>query len=426
MTQSNAKWSLFQKISFRFIFIYFGLYISTFYISYIPYTTSFVRWLTYNIQSIPVWVADKFMGIKITVFPNGSGDTTYNYVEVLTFFMLAVIAVIIWSVIDKRRANYKRLLLFFSIYVCYYVAINMFSYGFSKIFYLQFSAPSLSRLLQPYGSSSPMGIAWVFMGASKTYTMFSGFAEVLGGLLLLHRRTRTFGALTVFCVMLNVFMMNMSYDIPVKLFSFHLMIMMLFVSLLGYKRIVNLFGLKKALQITPPVSKYFKNRRMSLSTWVLKLIFLSYSTYVVIDNNLSYANQTYNSPKPILYGIYDVDTYVLNKDTIPPLLTDKIRWKKIISDGKWFSDYIIVKGMNDQTTWYKQDIDTINNTLEMVSTRDSTNVYNFHYIKKDSVLSFKGLWNQDSVEIKMKEFDLKKFRLTNRGFHWINEYPYNR
>ncbi len=186
-----------------------------------PYTTSLVRWINYHIQSIPVWVADKFFGIEITVFPGGSGDTTYNYVEVLTFFMIAVLVSIIWSVLDRLRLNYKRLLLFFSIYVSYYVALNMFSYGFSKIFYLQFSAPSFLRLLQPYGSSSPMGIAWAFMGVSKTYTMFSGFAEVLGGLLLLHRRTRTFGALTVFCVMLNVFMMNMSYDIPVKLFSFH-------------------------------------------------------------------------------------------------------------------------------------------------------------------------------------------------------------
>lgn len=420
------SWSLFQKIGFRFIFIYFGLHISTFYVSYIPYTTSLVRWITYNIQSIPVWVADTFMGIEITVFPNGSGDTTYNYVEVLVFFILAVLGSIIWSVLDRKRANYKKLLLFFSIYVSYYVALTMFSYGFSKIFYLQFSAPSLSRLLQPYGSSSPMGIAWTFMGASKAYTMFSGFAEVLGGLLLLHRRTRTFGALTVFSVMLNVFMMNMSYDIPVKLFSFHLMIMMLFVGLLDYKRIVNLFGLKKSLQISGPVSSYFQDRRLSLGATLLKFVFIGYATYTIIDSNLDYLNQRYNIPKPLFYGIYDVDTYILKKDTIPPMLTDTIRWKKIISDGKWFSDYIIVKGMNDQTTWYKHKIDTLKNTIELVSTRDSTDIFDLHYMRNDSVLLFKGLWKQDSIEINMKKFDLTKFRLTNRGFRWINEYPYNR
>ena len=107
MNSKSIKWSLFKKLGFRFIFIYFGLYISTFFISYLPYTTSFVRWVTYNIQSIPVWVADKFLEIEITVFPGGSGDTTYNYVEVLAFFMLAIIAAIIWSVLDRKRPNYK-------------------------------------------------------------------------------------------------------------------------------------------------------------------------------------------------------------------------------------------------------------------------------------------------------------------------------
>jgi len=426
MKSINHKWNIFQMISFRFIFIYFGLYISTFFISFLPYTTSLVRWLTYNIQSLPVWVADKFLGIEITVFPGGSGDTTYNYVEILTFFILALIITAIWSILDRKRVNYKKLLLYFSIYVSYYVALNMFSYGFSKIFYLQFSAPSLTRLLQPYGSSSPMGIAWTFMGASKTYTMFSGFAEVLGGLLLLHRRTRTFGALTVFSVMLNVFMMNMSYDIPVKIFSFHLMIMMLFVALLDYKRILNLFGLKKSFQVSVPPVKYFQNRKLSIGIWVFKIVFLAYGIYTLINNNLEYVNETKNKSKPVLYGIYDVETYVINKDTIAPLLTDKTRWKKIISDGKWFSEYIIVKGMNDQTTWYSYKIDTLKKSLEMKSYNDSTSVLNLHYIQKDTTLVFEGLWNKDSIKINMNKFDLTKFRLTNRGFNWINEYPYNR
>ena len=169
MTQATSKWTDFQKFGFRFLFVYFGLHISTFFISYLPYTTSLVRWITYHIQSIPVWVADKFFGIDITVFPNGSGDTTYNYVEVFTFFMLAFIAMIVWSAIARKRLNHKKLLLLFSIYVSYYVAINMFSYGFSKIFYLQFSAPSFLRLLQPYGGSSPMGIAWTIPGVIFTH-----------------------------------------------------------------------------------------------------------------------------------------------------------------------------------------------------------------------------------------------------------------
>jgi hypothetical protein len=53
-------------------------------------------------------------------------------------------------------------------------------------------------------------------------------------------------------------------------------------------------------------------------------------------------------------------------------------------------------------------------------------IYKLNYIKNDSILSFKGLWKNDSIQIKLNKFDTSKILLTNRGFHWINEYPYNR
>jgi hypothetical protein len=427
MNQPNTQWSIFEKIGFRFTFSYFILHIFPFFITYLPFTDWFTTFYADTQRSFIVWVGKHIVDVgEITIFPRGSGDTTYNYVEIFTFFMIAVIVTIVWSFLDRKRKNYARFLKIFSIYVSYYVATIMLSYGFSKVFYLQFSAPSLNRLLQPYGDSSPMGIAWTFMGASKTYTMFSGFAEVIGGFLLFGRRTRTFGALVVFAVMFNVFMMNMSYDIPVKLYSFHLMLMALFVMMLDYKRIFNLFILKKPFEVPALQTQYFKNKKVGITVLVLKIVFVGYASYTMYSSSASYAETRNNTPTPLLYGIYDVENYVVNKDTLPPLLTDKTRWKKMICD-KRYGNYIITKSMSDTNTWFTYEIDTIKNTLEMVNTRDSTNVYNFNFIKRDSTLVFEGVWKeQDSLKIEMEAFDLTKFRLTNRGFHWINEYPYNR
>jgi len=67
-----------------------------------------------------------------------------------------------------------------------------------------------------------MGLLWTFMAASKGYQIFTGAAEVLGGILLLWKRTTTLGALTVFGVMANVMALNFFYDVPVKLLSTHL------------------------------------------------------------------------------------------------------------------------------------------------------------------------------------------------------------
>jgi uncharacterized membrane protein len=426
MATKHTPWNNFQKIGFRFIFIYFILHIATFFISFLPFTDALIEWATFNIQSLPVWFAKTFMDIEITIFPNGSGDTTYNYFEVLVFFILAVMGTVIWSVIDRKRQSYSRLLRFFRIYVSYYVGAYMLSYGLSKVFYLQFSEPSFIELFRTYGESSPMGIAWTFMGASKAYTMFSGFAELLGGLLLFHRRTRTFGALMIFAVMLNVFMINMSYDVPVKLFSFHLMIKALFIASLDYKRILNLFVLNKPKTFSNDIKPLFKNRTYGVATTIIKFAFIGYAIYAYTSSNMEYWDQRYNSPKPFFYGVYETETFIVNNDTKAPLLTDKTRWKRLIMDKGYLSKYMIFSGMNDQRSWYTFELDTLQNTVKMTSTPDSLDVLSLNYTKNDSILTFAGLWNKDSLQVKMKKYDTSKILLTNRGFRWINEYPYNR
>src|SRR5947199_1204250 len=106
----------------------------------------------------------------------------------------------------------------------------MLSFGAYKVIKSQFPAPSLDRLLEPYGDSSPMGLLWTFMGASKAYTIFGGFAEMLGGALLTVRRTTLLGALVCIGVITNIVMLNFSYDVPVKLYSTHLLLMAIFLA----------------------------------------------------------------------------------------------------------------------------------------------------------------------------------------------------
>jgi hypothetical protein len=99
----------------------------------------------------------------------------------------------------------------------------MITYGVLKVIELQFSPPTPDRLIQTYGESSPMGLIWTLMGFSSLYCFFGGAGEVLGGLLLSLRRTTLLGALVCIGVLANVVMINLSFDVPVKLFSSHLL-----------------------------------------------------------------------------------------------------------------------------------------------------------------------------------------------------------
>src|SRR5258708_21145416 len=110
----------------------------------------------------------------------------------------------------------------------------MVDYGWHKIMPVQFPPPGPDRLLVAYGDSSPMGLLWTFMGASKPYVMFSGLIEVAGGLLLLFRRTSLLGGLLSAAVLTNVVLMNFCYDVPVQLYSSRLLVMaVLYVAPLG-------------------------------------------------------------------------------------------------------------------------------------------------------------------------------------------------
>jgi len=75
------------------------------------------------------------------------------------------------------------------------LAFALLSYGTAKLFGGQFSFPSLERLDQKIGESSPMGLLWTFMGYSKLYTVFGGICQITAGLLLLFRRFSALGSL---------------------------------------------------------------------------------------------------------------------------------------------------------------------------------------------------------------------------------------
>lgn len=92
---------------------------------------------------------------------------------------------------DRKSSDHKKLYYWLTVYVRYYLAYTMLDYGFAKVFIVQFTPlfPNLNQLVQPYGDFTPQGLLWKFMGYLKSYQTFTGFCEVIGGLLLLFRRT---------------------------------------------------------------------------------------------------------------------------------------------------------------------------------------------------------------------------------------------
>lgn len=428
---TSPTWTASQKIAFRFFSVFFLLYIFFDPNGVVPFSDNLFEIYIKPFHRLIPWIGQHILHLSypITVFTNGSGDTTYDYVTLLLTVILAAIGCVVWTMLDRRRAGYQTLQYWLLVVVRYYLATTMIQYGVVKIIKLQFPAPGLTRLLEPYGNSSPMGLAWTFMGYSHGYNYFAGIAETLAGFLLLFRRTTAFGAFLAFIVGANIMAMNYCFDIPVKLLSTMIVVMALFLLSENIRGLFNLFflhGTVRLRSVKPPVIK----KRAWFLTWrIVKILFIGYVLVgTVTDAALSMSKYGETAPKVALRGIYYVKTFIRNRDTIAPLQTDTTRWRQVLIDGSPEYARASIRAMNDSSagSWSFQP-DTVHHTLTLFRAADTTKKYHFTYRfpKKDSLV-LEGAWKGDSVQISLQRYDLQNFLLVRRGFNWINEYPMNR
>ncbi|HUK88808.1 MAG TPA: DoxX family protein, partial [Blastocatellia bacterium] len=268
------QWGLAKRAAFRFCFIYLVLMLFPFPLYYIPKTESLFEKYNALWNVIVVWTGKHVLHLSydITVQPNGSGDTTWNYVQVFCILVFAIAGALIWSLLDRKRPSYPKMYQWLRLLVRFYLVSAFLSYGLAKAIPLQMPSPLLSTLMEPYGESSPMGLLWTFIGASRGYEIFTGLAEVAAGVLLILPRTTAIGAVLGIADMFQVFMLNMCYDVPVKLYSFHLMMMGVFLIAPDLGRLGRLFFGRGQVELvkTPPM---FARPRLNKGLLAVQVLF---------------------------------------------------------------------------------------------------------------------------------------------------------
>ncbi len=432
-------WGTGKKFLFRFFCAWFIIYILPFPLDSVPFVTELSSWsekitawylsiftaYTNMWHAIIPWLAKHVLHLSypITIFSNGSGDTTYDYVLLLTDTFLALLISVVWTLLDKKRRSYAMAYDWLRVLVRYYLALNFFGYGFAKVFHLQMPFPYLSQLVQPFGEKSPMGIAWSFIGYSPAFSAITGWAEVICGAFLFFRRTTTLGALLGMVVMGNIVAINFCYDVPVKLFSSMLFIMCTFLILPDLGRLLNILVFNR--HANPVVQASFVSRRKHrlILSW-LKAVFILYTVYSNVSGSIKGKKEYGDDRKlPPLYGIYNTSSFILAGDTIKPLTTDTVRWKQLVIQ---FEKNAQLRFMSDSTRYYSFIVDTPAHKISLYPYSDTLHKSTLYYQADSAWLTLTGKLKNDSVKIRLKKFNIQSFRLVRTGFHWINEYPYNR
>lgn len=426
------QWSSATRIAFRFCFLYFGLYIvlTQMLTSLLLFTTNdsgaFELDVTRPVKAIVVWLASHVfrIGHPIITVETGSGDRYYDWIILCGILTLAIVGTAVWSFIDRRRENYARMFAWFRLFIRLSLAATMLTYGAAKILPLQMPFPFLTRLLEPYGNFSPMGVLWASIGASPAYEIFAGCAEMLGGILLFLPRTTTLGALICLADMTQVFMLNMTYDTPVKLLSLHLILISVFLLSFDAKRLANLFFLKRpAAPAHEP--DLFRSPRANRIAVILQVLFGVW----LIGANLYGSISVYNvygpgRQKSPLYGIWDVQDFSFDGQSRPPLTTDTTRWRRLVFD---FPTFMSAQSMDDSFHGYSVHIDQKAKTFALTNPSNKNWRASFSFTQPaPSELIVDGLMDGHKVHAQLNLFDRSKFLLISRGFHFISERPFNR
>jgi hypothetical protein len=377
-----------RKIAFRLCLCFVLLFIVTFPFPYnvIPDTGTVLSPFCADITS---WLGKHILRIESPFTPQLLSDSTGLYIHVLLLLCLSAVITFFWSMRDRLANEYIRLDYWFRVVISYYLALQLFRYGFDKIFKQQFYLPEPNTLFTPVGNITHDLLYWSAIGSSYSYNIFMGCMEVIPACLLLFARTRFIGAVMAFVVLLNVVAVNFSFDISVKVYSCFLLLLAAIVMLPGLKKICEVFSKKKL-----PIPSW----RPALTN---KLHVYSYAFFKSLVIGLIFFETLYGyaragafygdtAPKPFLYGAYEVQTFTRNGDTLP---------------------------MTDYTLNY----DFPNSKLLLSRPGTAQTALSYQYA--DSTMLLSGIVNGDSITIRSKQIDLQKLPLLQPDFHWtIDEY----
>ena len=85
-----------------------------------------------------------------------------------------------------------------------------------------------------------------------------------------------------------------------------------------------------------------------------------------------------------------------------------------------------VKLMNYSIKYFNFIVNDTAKNIRIYTYADTVNKSELSYWEDSTSLILTGKINTDSVFMRLQKYDINKFRQVSRGYHWVNEFPYNR
>ena len=419
-------------VAFRFCIVYFTVYAAATQVLggvlLLPGLQLPALGNVWPMRDVTLWIAEHIVGLTPPLrYTGNSGDTAFHWIQTAWLLLAAIAATAIWSAFDppSREAlrpgdsDHAGLRKWFRVFIRFALAAQMFYYGMAKIVPTQFPPPGLVTLIEPVGSASLSDLLWTFIGASTPYQVITGGAEMLAGLLLLTPQTTMLGALIGFVDMLQVFLLNMTYDFGLKQISFHLLLMFAFLLAPDARRLANVLVLNRRAE---PSSErpLFATARANRVALIAQLAFGVYliAMFTSLSTRYFYAAGGPGAPKSPLYGIWNIEQMSVDDEIRPTVSNDyDRRWRRVIFDAP---DVVVFQRTDDSLAHYGVMLDADARTLGL-SKRNSTTWSARFTVERPSHdrLILAGDMDHYKIRLQLRLVELDTFRLLRSTFRWV-------
>jgi hypothetical protein len=171
-------------------------------------------------------------------------------------------------------------------------------------------------------------------------------------------------------------------------------------------------------------AELFQSRRANRIALAAQILFgvwlVGMNVYSNWDGWHTYGGGRTKSP---LYGIWNVAELSIDGQVRSPLLGDYDRWQRVVFD---FPERVSFQRMDESFAGYGAAIDSNAKTIALTKNSDKNWKGNltFQRVAEDELI-LDGNMDSHMIHMKLQLVDYKKFLLVSRGFHWIQEYPFN-
>lgn len=338
-------------------------------------------------------------------------DSRSMYVLVGLLLLISIpVGWIVWYN-GRQRVWFGHLLKIIYLIAVYYLALMLLKYGFDKIFKHQFYLPEPNILYTPLGKVDKDLLYWSSMGTSRLYNIFAGGVEVLAALLLLFRRSRMAGALLAMGILAQVLMINLSFDISVKLYSALLLGISLF--LLG--RYADRFRIFFSGHKTITLAALPETTVITHPFWRVA-IRLCITGFILLESLIPYINtRNFNddtAPRHNLHGAYAVQQFIRGSDTLSGADAPVKRFF-IHRQG-----YLIFQDQDDKMQDYKLDYDSDSYHYVLTDYQQRKRNIDIVYRDADSILTIRYMQHDSAILLSAKALDWRKLPALQKNFHW--------